>query len=150
MNLRVVVSARDSAHRFDAGDGRWFAIRAAAEETAGALGVVEFVHPPGDRVAPHVHSEEDETFYVLEGTCTFHIDERDALAGPGTLVFIPRGTPHHFTVGAEGAHLLFWFTPAGPEGFFPAAHALRERSEAPVEHEWVELGRRYHVEPPPG
>ena len=36
----------------------------------------------------------DEAFYVAEGDATFQLGDREVPAGPGCLVFVPRGTPH--------------------------------------------------------
>src|ERR671916_703219 len=42
-------------------------VKAAATQTGGALSIVEFTHPPGFAVPPHIHHTTDEGFYVLEG-----------------------------------------------------------------------------------
>lgn len=63
---------------------------------------------------------EDETFYVLEGDLTVHVDGEEITASAGSTVYIPRGTPHSFRVDSETARLLVLNTPAGHERFFRA------------------------------
>jgi quercetin dioxygenase-like cupin family protein len=93
-------------------------IRASAESTGGGFAVVEEVPPLVD-TPPHVHANEDETFYVLEGRHVFRVGDEEIEAGPGDLVFAPRGVPHSQTrvepgVGRE----LVLISPPGFEGFF--------------------------------
>ena len=55
----------------------------------------------GDGPGPHTHPY-DETFVVLEGSATFTVDGRDVEAGAGTVVVVPAGAVHGFTIGAGG------------------------------------------------
>jgi mannose-6-phosphate isomerase-like protein (cupin superfamily) len=45
---------------------------------------------------PHVHHEEDDAFYVLDGELTFELDEGDVSAPEGTFVLVPPGVNHTF------------------------------------------------------
>jgi uncharacterized cupin superfamily protein len=75
--------------------------------------------PPGGGPPPHIHSREDETFYLLEGEIEFLLGEETILAGPGDFVSVPRGTVHRFlNVGTETAKLVLTFTPAGIDRWF--------------------------------
>ena len=102
-------------------------IRASAEATGGALTVFEEVPPLLDTPL-HVHSNEDELFYILEGE---HIVERgheEFRLGPHEAIFLPRGVPHaqRRVVPGEG-RLLVVCTPGRFEGFFrDLAEADRE------------------------
>ena len=101
-------------------------IRASAEMTGGAFSVVEEVRPMVDTPL-HVHENEDELFYVLEGEHVFQVGQEEFRAGPGGLVFAPRGVPHaqRRVVAGEG-RLLVLFSPAGFEGFFRELAAAHE------------------------
>jgi quercetin dioxygenase-like cupin family protein len=109
-----------------AGEGRsvWvvgdrYTVKAAGEDTGGAFALVEALVPPGGGPPPHVHSREDEAFYVLEGELLFHVDGRDIAAGAGTWVTLARGSLHHFrNVGDRPARMLIVVTPAGLERYF--------------------------------
>lgn len=112
------------AHKVDAGGGERlryagmaFVIRASAASTGGAFSIVEEI----DAVdAPlHIHDHHDEVFYVLEGEHVFTVGDREIEAGPGDLVFGPRGVPHaQRRVVPRSGRLLTMFSPAGFEGFF--------------------------------
>jgi quercetin dioxygenase-like cupin family protein len=47
--------------------GATITILVSAADSGGAIGVIETVFPPGDGVPFHMHSREDETFYVVSG-----------------------------------------------------------------------------------
>jgi mannose-6-phosphate isomerase-like protein (cupin superfamily) len=106
-------------------------IRASAETTRGAFTLFEEVPPLVD-TPRHVHGNEDELFYVLEGEHIFQVGEDEFRVGPGGLVFAPRGVPHaQRRVVPRTGRLLVLTSPAGFEGFF------RELAEA---HEAGTLG----------
>jgi quercetin dioxygenase-like cupin family protein len=89
-------------------------LRATAESTNGAFGLVEQVMPPGFESPYHTHHLEDEAFYVLEGEMAFVCDGVWTMAGPGTYVFGPRNLPHGFKVlGDAPARMLLLCTPGG-------------------------------------
>jgi quercetin dioxygenase-like cupin family protein len=118
----------EMAAPFSAGAGEgettWFlgnrmTVKATAEATGGAFGLVESWIPAGASPPLHVHRREDESFWVMEGRIRFRCGDRDIEAGPGSFVFLPRDVPHTFVVeGDEDAHILTLLTPGGGEGFF--------------------------------
>jgi mannose-6-phosphate isomerase-like protein (cupin superfamily) len=94
-----------------------FFVRASAEMTAGAFSIIEEVAPLDTPM--HVHAREDELFYVLEGQHTFVVGDDEFRAGPGAVVFAPRGVPHaHRRAVARSGRFLTMCSPAGFEGFF--------------------------------
>jgi len=93
-------------------------IKARSADTGGAFGLVEAHFPEGFGPPLHVHSREDEGFYILEGRVRFRQGEEDFVAGPGTFVWGPRGIPHAFKVEPGGARALIVAVPAGFEGMF--------------------------------
>ncbi len=66
--------------------GCLFTVLADARETGGRFGLVESLSPKGTEPPRHVHSREDEAFYLLEGEITFYIGEESYVAVPGTFV----------------------------------------------------------------
>ena len=84
-----------------------FVQRLSGEQTCGALAIVEHPMAPGVIGAPiHTHSREDECSYVLEGRVVVRVGDREIEAGPGELVWKPRGVPHAFwNPGPERARL---------------------------------------------
>jgi quercetin dioxygenase-like cupin family protein len=92
---------------------------ATGDETAGRYAMFEAIVLPGGGPPAHLHTREDETFYVLEGEITFQIGEEKLVAGPGTFVNMPIGNPHSFKNEAqETAKMLISYAPAGLEGYF--------------------------------
>ena len=94
-------------------------VRATAESTNGALSVFEENDPVDTPL--HVHADEDELFFVLEGEHVIQVGDDQHRVGPGGLVFAPRGVPHaQRRVVPRVGRLLVLTTPAGLEGFFRA------------------------------
>ena len=94
-------------------------IKARAEDTRGALGVLEGRFPyKGYGPALHVHGREDEAIYVLEGKIRFRVGDDEFVAGPGAWVWQPRGVPQAFSVESDSARVLIVFTPGGLERMF--------------------------------
>jgi mannose-6-phosphate isomerase-like protein (cupin superfamily) len=101
-------------------------VRASAETTGGSFSLFEEVPPLLDTPA-HIHEREDELFYVLEGEHVFRVGEHDFPAGPGGIVFAPRGIPHAQRRKVPGkGRLLILTVPAGLEGFFRELAAADE------------------------
>jgi mannose-6-phosphate isomerase-like protein (cupin superfamily) len=90
------------------------------ETTAEGFSLVE--HPMSARAlaAPlHRHTREDEYSYVLEGRMGALLGDDVLEAGPGDLVFKPRGEWHTFwNAGEEPCRILEIIAPAGFERFF--------------------------------
>jgi mannose-6-phosphate isomerase-like protein (cupin superfamily) len=87
-------------------------------------GVITLIESRTDGGAPlHVHSRQDECFYVLEGTITVQCGEDRFEAGAGSFVFLPRGVPHSWDVVGEVATVLIITVPAMLEEFLRDFHA---------------------------
>src|SRR5947209_14561529 len=69
---------------------------ATGEETNGKYALLEALVGPGGGPPPHVHSREEEGFYVLEGDITFIMGDKRFVAGAGMFANMPVGTPHSF------------------------------------------------------
>lgn len=91
-------------------------------DTGGEFGLIETVARPGFSPPLHVHANEDETFWIVEGEVTVVCGEETITAGPGAMVFLPRGVPHTYRVDGElPARLTTVITPGGMEDFFAKA-----------------------------
>jgi mannose-6-phosphate isomerase-like protein (cupin superfamily) len=109
------------AHEPGEGEALWWlgmlaTIKATGEQTGGRYSLVEILAPDSYGGVLHVHHQEDEGFYILEGELTFYVGEETIKACPGSYLFGPRDLPHAFTVDSGPARLLFVFSPAGLEG----------------------------------
>jgi mannose-6-phosphate isomerase-like protein (cupin superfamily) len=128
-----VLSATDGEAGFLGSIGVRFMIDGAT--TGGGFSLVE--HPMSARAlaAPlHRHTREDEYSYVIEGRMGALLGDEVLEAGPGDLVFKPRGEWHTFwNAGDEPCRVLEILAPAGFEGFFAELVALGGVAQADPE-----------------
>ena len=119
------------------------------KETAGAFFLSEISVPPGGGPPPHVHSREDESFHILEGTLTIQVGKDTITASPGDLAFLPRGIVHSFkNTGDATAKALVLITPAGLENYFAEVFDPDEdRSSAPPPPSKAMLARAMSAAP---
>jgi quercetin dioxygenase-like cupin family protein len=107
-----------------AGEGQalWFlgslvTIKASGEDTGGRMAVIEHLSPRGSGSPLHVHRNEDESFYVLDGELTMWVDGQTIAAPKGSFVYGPRDVPHTFIVSSEEARFLIITAPGGFDDF---------------------------------
>lgn len=99
--------------------GDLYTLKAVGEETGQAYALFEFQIEPNNGPPPHIHTQEDEAFYIQEGEVEFKLDEQVIVATSGTFLHSPKGQRHSFTnIGSTKAKMLCWVTPAGLEKFF--------------------------------
>ena len=98
--------------------------------------------PPGCGNPPHIHSREEETFYLQQGTLTVQIGAKTVTASPGDVVCLPRGVAHSFqNNGNVDVKALVVAVPGGLEKFFEEAiYPANEYPDAPAMSEAF-LGR---------
>src|SRR5438094_803452 len=90
-----------------------------SEDTNGKYALWEAIVPPGGGPPPHVHSREEEGFYILEGEITLTIGDKRLVASAGMFANMPVGTPHSFkNESSRPAKLLISVAPAGLEKMF--------------------------------
>ena len=147
------------------GDHLWFnrdllTFKATSEQTNGAFILFEELSRRGKVTPLHVHPNEDETFYLLDGEIVAHVDGTEHLGRPGGFISIPRGVPHAFLVTSETARLLVLLTPGGQaaEAFFrdagePASEPVLPPA-GPLEIERIQTAAQRHgsvelLGPPP-
>lgn len=137
MNSPAASTVEPIALRRDEGEALWFLtslamIRSSSETTGGQVAVIEHLSPPGPGSPLHVHSREDEWFYVIEGELTFWVGGKVIEAPAGTFVYGPRGIPHTFVISsAEPARFLLVTEPAGFESFVRAVGRPAEALTVP-------------------
>ena len=116
-------------------------------DTEGAFSLVEHPLPPRRLAAPlHRHNREDEYSFVLEGRMGALLGDDVVEAGPGDLVYKPRGQWHTFwNAGDEPCRILEVIAPAGFEEFFEELVDAGGAVAAGPE-KLGELGRRYGLD----
>lgn len=140
------------AYGYEPGEGRrlWIVgdtmtFKATSAQTGGSMAAVEVLAAPGGGPPPHIHRDEDEMWYVLDGEFEILAGEETLRLGAGGFAFVPRGTLHRFeNVSDTPSRVLIVFTPGGFEGFFFEAGlpAVAGAKAPPVGTEEIERTRR--------
>src|SRR5262249_15132470 len=104
----------------------------------------------GRRTTPHVHSREEEGFYVLDGEITLFIGDQRLIASAGMFANMPVGTPHSFkNEGGKPAKMLISVAPAGLEKmFFEVGVPVPPAAPQAPPPKKKEMGRRVACRPP--
>jgi quercetin dioxygenase-like cupin family protein len=141
------------------GPGDLYSLLATGEETSNAFFQFEAIVPEGGGPPPHIHSREDESFYIVSGRLEIRLGDKTYQAKRGEFVYIPRGTVHSFkNIGGATAVQLVTFVPSGMERFFREVFPeVKDRNAAPppVTEELIkrmnEAAPKYGLEfvPPP-
>src|SRR5918992_2158022 len=126
MTTQTHTTSKADGYSLAPGDGEriWIVgdtmtLKATGATTGGKLVLLENLTAPGGGPPPHVHTREDEFFFVLEGTFEIRVGAELHVLGPGGYAYVPRGTVHNFrNVSETASRILVGFTPAGIEGFF--------------------------------
>ncbi|ANL75009.1 cupin 2 domain-containing protein (plasmid) [Rhizobium phaseoli] len=102
--------------------------------------------PAGFVTGLHIHRVQEETFYVLDGECVWHVGGKTIRATPGTFLFIPPGVPHNITnVSDKPARVLMTVSPPGHEHYFEALAALAAQG-SPDPAALADLRRRHDAD----
>src|SRR5580692_4421633 len=92
---------------------------ATGEDTNGKYAMWEAIVPPGGGPPPHVHSREEEGFYIIEGEIILQVGEKRITVSAGMFANMPVGTTHSFKNEADRpAKMLISIAPAGLEQMF--------------------------------
>src|SRR5580698_1748329 len=118
-SLRQPILRQPSEGRTIGVVGDVYRFLATGDDTDGKYALFEAIVPPGGGPPPHVHSREEEGFYILEGEITIHIGEERIVATAGMFANMPVGTPHSFkNESGKTARMLISVAPAGLEQMF--------------------------------
>ena len=118
-NPSTSVVRRPAQGRTVAVVGDVYRFLATGEDTGGRYAMWEALVPPGGGPPPHVHSREEECFYVLEGEIMFMVNGQRMAATAGTFANMPVGTPHSFkNESGRPAKMILTVAPAGLEQMF--------------------------------
>jgi quercetin dioxygenase-like cupin family protein len=113
---RLVPHAKGESHPV-MGDPMRFLMTAA--HSGGAYAVAEQEVRPGNGAPPHIHHNEEESFYVLEGSFSVLLGDQVHSLQAGDFVHIPRGAIRGFTnVGSSNGRVLILHVPGSAAGFY--------------------------------
>jgi len=117
-----------------------------AEHTGGTFSAIIAEIKPGEGPPPHLHQDREEYFYVLEGTYQLSVDGNETTVGPGTMVFVPRGTVHAFkNVASTSGKVLEWTIPGSNGAYFRAVHEM-EAAGGFAPDKFAEINRQFVTE----
>jgi len=121
------------SYHLAAGEGQpmsWFTAQFQLKASDPQIGLMELEGSPGVEPPMHVHRSEDEWYYLLDGEVTFHVGEENYDGQAGSLVFLPRGVPHTFSIQTPSARMLLLNAPGGFERMFELAPATPQEAVA--------------------
>jgi len=158
----MTASIRPYALGSGEGEAHWFfgnlvTLKASGEQTGGGFALTEFVNPAGSATPVHVHHDEHEAFYILEGMAEVHCADEMFQVGPGGFVLLPKGIPHWFRVSADEPLRSLVLTTGQFEQYVAASGEPAQARElpppaAPDIARAVAAGDRFRIEmlgPPP-
>ena len=102
------------------------------KDTNGAFSLLEAILVPGNEPPPHVHSREDELFYVPEGEFDVYVGEEAFTVKTGEAVFLPQFKPHAFVIRSVRLRVLILYTPGGLEEAFRRMSSPAKNLEPPT------------------
>jgi mannose-6-phosphate isomerase-like protein (cupin superfamily) len=83
--------------------------------------VYELENPPGWEIPVHVHDNEDEVHYYLEGSVTVTCGDETFKAEAGSLAFLPKGVPHALKFDETSSGRWLWISPTNRDELFREA-----------------------------
>lgn len=99
--------------------GDLYRFLATAETSDGAFAIWEARVFPGGGPPPHVHTREEEGFFLLSGELQFTIDGQSTTAAAGSFANMPPGVEHAFYNSTDTvAMMLIAVAPGGMEQMF--------------------------------
>jgi mannose-6-phosphate isomerase-like protein (cupin superfamily) len=115
------------------------------EATGGAISVLMAWIKPGEGPGDHVHFNQEEIFFILEGIYELTVGDQTTTAGPGTIVFIPRNVVHRFkNVGKTTGCMLDWTLPGGQDYYFKAISELAANGDF-TGQKVMEINKKFHT-----
>lgn len=90
-----------------------------SQDSANQMTVITVDAPAGSMVAPHMHLAEEESYYMLEGSITVQVGDRETVVQSGDFVHIPAGIVHGYrNESNQPAKFLAWVVGGALDQFF--------------------------------
>jgi quercetin dioxygenase-like cupin family protein len=122
-------------------------VKVSPADSDGAMAFFHLTAPPMSGPPLHVHSREDELFYVLEGELVFELDGERFTAVAGSTVYLRRGVAHRYqNFTSETARLLIVTVPGDFCRFFEELSAITPAGGLPDMEAMGVLSARYGIE----
>lgn len=121
-------------------------VKVTAEDSDNTLAFFHLMAPPMSGPPRHVHTREDELFYVLEGELVFELDGERHVVGAGDTVYLRRGVIHAYqNFTASTARLLITTTPGVFSGFFEELSAATPLGALPAPERLNDIATKYGI-----
>ena len=98
--------------------GHLMSILISSKDTNGSFSLIHGYEIKGLEPPPHIHTKEDESFYILDGEINYTVDKEVFNAKRGDWIFLPRNIQHSFQVQSDQAEVLIQLSPGGFEEYF--------------------------------
>lgn len=121
----------DRPYALAAGGGRpvvWFTSTITLKASSPGIGVTKVLMSPGEEPPLHIHKNEDEWLYVLEGAMTFHVGGQNHPRKMGAFVSFPRRIRHTFSIETPQARFSHNEYAGGFERMFELAPNMPEEA----------------------
>lgn len=109
-----------------------------SETTEKSCALIEAVYEQGAHFPLHVHTKENEVFYVIKGNIAFTLDRQIINVTKGNSIFLPKNIKHGFTIISKIAKVLIIIEPAGLENYFKII-GMHNSSHPNLEKPMVEI-----------
>jgi quercetin dioxygenase-like cupin family protein len=122
-------------------------IKTSSAATGGAFTVFEGETKPQSGPPLHLHRDQDESWYIIEGEYRFEVDGKEILGRAGDTIYAPRGTRHTFqNIGATTGRILTTVIPGGLDVFFAELEAIVPPGAAPDPARMIPLFEKHGLE----
>jgi len=122
-------------------------VKISSQDTGGAFAVCEDVTPPLAGPPLHLHLDQDEWWYILEGEYLFEVDGQAIKANAGATVFARRGSRHTFqNIGTKPGRVLVTVVPGGLDVFFEELSTMFPAGAALDMEKLAALFRKHKLE----
>jgi len=119
-------------------------IKISTKDTNGQLSVFEYIGNEKGGPPLHIHLNQDEIFFIVEGEYLFQVGEVKYELKSGDTIFLPRKVPHTFAQKSEKGKMFFMFQPSGKmEDFF---RSLGKLTAEPSPQEGAQLFAKHDMQ----
>lgn len=102
-------------------------------ETEKSFCLLEYRSQPGNEPPPHLHFDQDEALYLLEGELEVYCLGQVKTARAGEAVFLPRHQAHAWYVLSPTVRMLILTQPGGLDEYFEAMSSPATNMEMPID-----------------
>jgi quercetin dioxygenase-like cupin family protein len=127
--------------------GNVLSVMLRGEQTGNTISIMLETTPPGGGPPLHIHSREEEIFFVAEGRISYCVNGKWTEVGPGGVIYLPRGMEHCYkNIGSSpGRHWIITL-PSGFEDFFASCADEFAKENGPQEDRIFEIHREFGIE----